>query len=215
LSEQIYIEAEKVTPDSPFRNLGPVEFKNVEYLKAGSWHPVTSFLSSVVCQNDENNGIYQACVDPYGIAAVGPNEVVAGTGVAQTPDMTLLWATANSSIYVDSFSLQGGSSQYCGWDEYYHFILPAGARLTAKVSSDSSISFYIMSSADYKANGGDSPTSCTPSSYGAMGVAFITSSPLDYVVPSNGKYYLVFWNSGSSTANVSFALIVANNVPAS
>jgi hypothetical protein len=66
--------------------LGPVKFRNVAYLKQDGWHQVTALYAIVDCCENPN------CIPiPYGVAAVGPNHIIAGTSISKPKGGDLLW----------------------------------------------------------------------------------------------------------------------------
>jgi len=77
--DPVYAVAEEVTT-SPVASgvLGPVEFRNLAYLKQDGWHQVTSLTGLAGCgisTPDCNIAI------PYGVTVKGPDYMVAGTGM--------------------------------------------------------------------------------------------------------------------------------------
>ena len=68
--------------------LGPVEFRNLAYLKQDGWHEVNSLTASVTCGGSNRNCISAT----YGVALDGPNHIVAGTSVPQSQNGNTLWS---------------------------------------------------------------------------------------------------------------------------
>jgi hypothetical protein len=74
--------------------LGPVEFRNLSYLEEDGWHNVTSLNAISTCLAT----LYPNCgVDiPYGVSVVGPNDIVAGTGMQRRQNGESLWSLINA-----------------------------------------------------------------------------------------------------------------------
>lgn len=77
-------------------SLGPVEFRNMAYLKEDGWHLVDSLVSLSGC------GINSSCPadNPYGVSARGPNHIIAGSGVGFRRGGELLWTTGYVTLEV-------------------------------------------------------------------------------------------------------------------
>jgi hypothetical protein len=89
----IYVSAEHVTTEFPAR-LGPVEFKDLRYLTPNGWKSVEALYASIGC------GVNTPCnfPNPYGVMALGPNHIVAGSEINQSAtNGKLLWASTFSS----------------------------------------------------------------------------------------------------------------------
>lgn len=89
-----YFVAEKATNNPGLANLGPVEFRSLQYLKSDGWHSVNSLYASISCGVNTNCNI----VNPYNVFLVGPNDVKAGLilnfyGVQPPSNGQLLWTT--------------------------------------------------------------------------------------------------------------------------
>jgi len=83
-----YMVAEKVTLSLAPGSLGPVEFRNLDYLKLDGWHNSTALYALVGC------GVNPVCItNPYGISLEGANQIIAGSGLAQPQDRDLLWSS--------------------------------------------------------------------------------------------------------------------------
>jgi hypothetical protein len=84
----VYVAAEKVTSSSKPGVLGPVEFRNLAYLKEDGWHSVNALFVLRAC----GFGTNCAPPNPYGVGLHGPNQIVAGSGQTQLQNLALLWA---------------------------------------------------------------------------------------------------------------------------
>ena len=82
-----HMVAEKVTTSEMLANLGPVEFRNLSYLKEDGWHQVSSLNVIRQC-------VTSKCPpeNPYGVSQLGPNYILAGSGGQKLADGTLLWS---------------------------------------------------------------------------------------------------------------------------
>lgn len=68
--------------------LGPVEFRDLAYLRQDAWHSVTALYAIVYCTASVT------CLPvPYGVALEGPNHIIAGLSIAQPKDGELLWTS--------------------------------------------------------------------------------------------------------------------------
>lgn len=87
----IYVAAEQGTIDPPSR-LGPVEFRNMSYLKNDVWHQVESLVALVSCFTMPG---FKQChtSNPYGVSVIGPNDIIAGVGIEKQQDGRILWPT--------------------------------------------------------------------------------------------------------------------------
>lgn len=91
-SSTAYVTAEKVTLSTSLGPLGAVEFRNLAYLKEDGWHNVTALYATVNC------GVNPNCIPiPYGVSLLGPNHIIAGSGVPQPKDGELLWSSTAQS----------------------------------------------------------------------------------------------------------------------
>lgn len=96
----VSLYSEKITYNENGAALGPVEFRNLSYLKADGWHPVSSLRSSAFCLlNGDPNAQCNLGV-PYGVSELGPNHVLVGSGMPKHNNGDILW-TANP---IDSFT---------------------------------------------------------------------------------------------------------------
>jgi hypothetical protein len=86
-----FVVAEETTGlPSPSGQLGPVEFKNLSYLKPDGWHGVLSLLAITECGGPNPNcGI----AIPYGVTVTGDQLITAGAGLTQRTSGQLLWIT--------------------------------------------------------------------------------------------------------------------------
>jgi hypothetical protein len=79
--------AEKVTLSIAPGNLGPVEFRNLAYLKQDGWHNTTALYALVGC------GVNPVCItNPYGVSLESADQIIAGSGLSQPQDRDLLWS---------------------------------------------------------------------------------------------------------------------------
>ena len=70
------------------RQLGPTRFDALSYYDGLGWKLVDSLVSASYC------GISIGCVaNQYGAVAVGPDSIIAGSGVLRLADGTLLWTS--------------------------------------------------------------------------------------------------------------------------
>jgi hypothetical protein len=67
--------------------LGPVEFRNLAYLKDDGWHYATALYARVGCAVNTNCDISI----PYGVMSEGAGVVIAGSGIQRPSDLGLLW----------------------------------------------------------------------------------------------------------------------------
>jgi hypothetical protein len=75
--------------------LGPVQFAGLSYFNGTRWRFVDSLLSLSYC------GISVACVaNQYGAIAIGPDSILAGSGIPKSPDGTLLWTSEKERLLV-------------------------------------------------------------------------------------------------------------------
>jgi hypothetical protein len=82
-----YMVAEKVTLSIAPGNLGPVEFRNLAYLKQDGWHNSTALYALVGC------GVNPVCItNPYGVSLESADQIIAGSGLSQPQDRDLLWS---------------------------------------------------------------------------------------------------------------------------
>lgn len=90
------IVAEKVTASNELGDLGPVEFRNLEYLEEDGWHAVDSLVSLNSCGTNTN------CVveNPYGVSSEGPNQIIAGSSGEIRRSGQLLWTSGYVTLNV-------------------------------------------------------------------------------------------------------------------
>jgi hypothetical protein len=82
-----YMVAEKVTVSLAPGSLGPVEFRNLAYMKQDGWHNATALYAIVGC------GVNPVCItNPYGVAIEAANQIIAGSGESQPDNRNLLWS---------------------------------------------------------------------------------------------------------------------------
>jgi len=95
--DAVLIVAEEVTSaTSASGNLGPVEFRNLEYLKDGGWQFVTSLTAISECNTSNQLGVSPNCGIniPYGVSLNGPNDIIAGSGQNEVLTGTVLWTSS-------------------------------------------------------------------------------------------------------------------------
>lgn len=83
-----FVTAEEVTSlSSASGSLGPVEFRNLESLTQNGWQQVRSLTAISGC------GVLSPNCGPipYGVASLGANDIVTGTGVETVSNGQLLW----------------------------------------------------------------------------------------------------------------------------
>jgi hypothetical protein len=87
------VVAEQVTT-GPLRRLGPAEFRNMSYLTSDGWQPVQSLTAYVGC------AVNTPCTmpNPYGVTSLGPNDIIAGSGVQKHANGEILWPQSNSTV---------------------------------------------------------------------------------------------------------------------
>ena len=118
-----YVVAEEVTASSASGNLGPVEFRNLEYLNDVGWQPVTSLTAISDCSTSNQLGVYPNCdiSNPYGVSVNGSSwNIIAGSGQNEVLDGTVLWTSSPTltlqvpsqvSITLDGVSQNPGQIQ--------------------------------------------------------------------------------------------------------
>lgn len=79
--------AEKGSDITTLGQLGPVEFRNLAYLKEDGWHYGTSLYAYVGRAVNTNCNIS----NPYGVMSEGAGVVMTGSGIRQPNDLDLLW----------------------------------------------------------------------------------------------------------------------------
>lgn len=93
---RVYVVAEKVTTSNSPGLLGPVEFRNVAYLKEDGWHGVSQLYVLRGC------GVSQKCGPsiPYGVQLNGPNYIIAGSGEELLKSGSLLWTKLGTTLTI-------------------------------------------------------------------------------------------------------------------
>jgi hypothetical protein len=67
--------------------LGPVEFRNLEFLKGDGWHLAQTLTANMICAPQCN------LQNPFGVAVDGAGGyMIAGSGIKQPPNGMLLWS---------------------------------------------------------------------------------------------------------------------------
>jgi len=99
--------------------LGPVEFRNLAYLKDDGWHYATTLSALVGCAVNTNCNINI----PYGVMSEGAGIVIAGSGIQRPSDLDLLWTGVvggvtltldlpnNVTVRIDDQFMRSGYSQ--------------------------------------------------------------------------------------------------------
>ena len=117
--------------------------------------------------------------------------------------------TITSYLDSENFSLKGQHSNFCGTYYYYYYdSFYVGEKIHGSITSSSPISFFIMSTPDWAKSGvgtGDDKCNTTLFSYGLV-LPSVTSHSFDYTVTTSGRYYLLFFNTGTTTASISYTL---------
>lgn len=85
-----YFVAEKATNSSALGILGPVEFRNLAYLKEDGWHTVDSLSVIRACGARTDCSID----NPYGVSLEGPSYVAAGSGLEKRENGEFLWTSS-------------------------------------------------------------------------------------------------------------------------
>ncbi len=93
---RVYVVAEKVTSSTSPGLLGPVEFRNVAYLKDDGWHGVSQLYVLRGCGVSQNCGLGV----PYGLQLKGPNYIVAGSGEDLLETGSLLWMKHGTTLTI-------------------------------------------------------------------------------------------------------------------
>jgi len=86
-SDAVWILAEKTSTLASPSSLGPVEFRNLAYLRQNGWHNVTELYAYTGC------GVNNCGSVAYGVASNGANHIVAGTSLPQSENGALLWSS--------------------------------------------------------------------------------------------------------------------------
>jgi hypothetical protein len=94
--EPLMAVAEKVAHSSQLGSLGPVEFRDLEYLQEDGWHPVDSIVSLSSCGFDVSCNY----ANSYGVTLVQPNQIVAGSGGEIHASEQLLWTSSYVTLNV-------------------------------------------------------------------------------------------------------------------
>ena len=115
--------------------------------------------------------------------------------------------TMSSWLDSETFSLKGQSGNTCGTSYYYYYdSFYVGENIHGSISASSPIAFYLMTSADWTQDGaGAWSRGCNPTAF-RLTLPSITSHSFDYTITSSGRYYLVFWNTGTTAASISYSL---------
>src|SRR5208282_3845890 len=199
--------AEEITSaPSASGNLGPVEFRNLAYLKDSDWQSVTSLTAISDCTSSDQLSVYPNCglSVPYGVSLNGPNDIIAGSGQTQVLANTLLWGNPTLALQVpspvqitlDGVTQEAGSLQL-SWPigVRHHVSVPSFVQL----DTGTRLKFIDWSSGLTDPN----ITVSLPSgqSY-SLTADYVTQYSLT-VVPSLYSQGTVTWYDSGSTANFS------------
>ncbi|HMK83323.1 MAG TPA: hypothetical protein VK503_06365 [Candidatus Bathyarchaeia archaeon] len=189
-----YFVAEKGGNTATFGRLGPVEFRNLVYLKDDGWHTVAALYASVGCAVGTDCNVK----NPYGVMLEDSGVVIAGSGIHQPKDKTLLWGTLTLDLpskvngSVDKKYSVSGSSQVP---------LPAGTHtitLSPTVATDEKSRLRF----DHWSDGSKSPNrTITLTTETTLTATYVTQYLLtiDSVVPLKGSG----WYDKGSTVTLS------------
>lgn len=110
------VAAEEVTGlPSAGGNLGPVEFRNLEYLTQTGWQQVRSLTAISGC-----SAISPNCGPiPYGVASLGANDIIAGAGVQKVLNDQFLWTLQYNLTIVSPLPVSGAGSYDVGSTAYF------------------------------------------------------------------------------------------------
>jgi len=84
-ADRVYAYAGKISASSTPGSLGPVEFRNLAYLKQDGWHSVEFLYALVACAAGTT-----CPANPYGVSLLGINHIIAGSSLPQMSDGQLL-----------------------------------------------------------------------------------------------------------------------------
>ncbi len=188
--------AEKGSDTATFGKLGPVEFRNLAYLKDDGWHAVAALyaLVNVLCAVSTNCDVR----NPYGVMLEDSGIVIAGSGIHQPKDMDLLLGTLTLDLpnqvkgTVDKKYSVSGSSQVPLSPGLHTITLPP----TVAIDEKSRLRF------DHWSDGSKSPNrTITLNSETTLKATYVTQYLLavDSVIPLKGSG----WYDKGSTFSVS------------
>jgi len=132
-----YFIAEKGSDSSVLGQLGPVQFRNLAYLKDDGWHYAMALYARVGCAVSTNCSIN----NPYGVMSEGSGVVIAGSGIPQPRDLDLLWTSGVTLtldlpkqvvVNVDRKYVQSGYSQVSLSPGLHTIMLPQVVATNAK-----------------------------------------------------------------------------------
>jgi hypothetical protein len=131
------------------------------------------------------------------------------SGVGQSLTLTTIGTTQGLStvFYTDAHTTQfliqsTGGTYVCNDEAYGPFKLTAGEALSIGVTSNTPISFYIMTASDYQTWA--AAPSCAIGSSVQFSRELVTKDRIDMIAPSTGNYDLLLLNfSPTISANVS------------
>jgi hypothetical protein len=137
------------------------------------------------------------------------------TGVGQSLTLTTIGTTQGLSTvfytaaYTTQFVIQSTGGTYaCNDQAYGPFKLTEGEALSIGVTSNTPISFYIMTASDYKTWA--AAPSCAIGSSVQYSRELVTKDRIDMIAPSTGNYDLLLLNFSptiSASVNVDYAYI--------
>jgi hypothetical protein len=120
-----------------------------------------------------------------------------------TTSLQILTSTEKGEwITPPSFTIAGVTSQYCGIYGFFEFSATASQEVTAELTSNQPINFYVMTDAQLQdwIN-----TNRCPVTSALVRQENIQSYDLDWSSSQDGRYAFVFLNENSASANVSFS----------
>ncbi len=112
-TDAAFFVAEKGSDTATFGKLGPVEFRNLAYLKDDGWHSVTALYARVGCAVNTDCDVK----NPYGVMLEDSGSVITGSGIHQPKNLDLLLGTLTLDLpnqvkgSVDKKYSVSGSSQ--------------------------------------------------------------------------------------------------------
>ena len=93
-SNPAFIVAEGTASNTP-QSLGPVRFTGLAYYTGARWNQVDSLVALTYCGTDV------ACeANQYGAIAIGPDSILAGSGVSGPSDGALLWTSEDEILHL-------------------------------------------------------------------------------------------------------------------
>ncbi len=105
--------------------------------------------------------------------------------------------TASDALASDDFSLPPPPGKYCGMNIYYKLTLQQGQHLIGSLQSNTTVTFLVLSLAQYVATHKYCETIGSVSLLKSVG----TSYEFDFVPPKDDDYYFFIFNESSFTAS--------------